>query len=102
METQNLEIKIKQAKPDETKETRTVAFVNVKCGPLWANFRLDKSSKGKFFLNPPSTFVEHLKGKPRANGGVHTGFMAFAGLNTKSILEVKEWVLKELGLAEAA
>ena len=102
METSNLEIKVTKAKADGASVSKTIAFVQVKCGPLWANFRLDRSDKGGYFLNAPAAFRESMKGRPQKNGKTHSGFMEFAGLSSQGIQEVKTRILEELGLERGA
>jgi|GEM_PF-6880679 len=59
MKMPKYEIEIKE--PSTIGKTR--AYANVKIGPVWISCRLDES-KGKFFLNPPASFVESLEGPP--------------------------------------
>jgi len=79
---------------------KTIAYVRVQVGLIWLSCRLDES-KGKCFLNPPSTFVENLEGRPRAGGGTHTGWISTAGFDPDLAQDIKQRALAELGLKEA-
>jgi hypothetical protein len=82
-------------------EGKTIAFVKVLVGPLWVTCRLDQSN-GRFFLNPPSNFVESLQGRPIANGRTHSGWIKTAGFDPDFSDEVKRMAMTELGITEEA
>ena len=90
-----LKFKIEITKPKS--EGKTVAFVKVHVGPLWVSCRLDRSN-GRYFLNPPSNFVESLQGRELQNGRTHTGWINTAGFDPEFSEEVKRKALSELGL----
>ena len=93
----NLQYKIEVKEPKTVGKTR--AYVKVTLGPLWISCRLDEA-KGKFYLNPPSTFVESLQGTSRAGGGVHSGWINTVGFSSEFADEVKAKAMSELGLKE--
>jgi len=96
METATYELKVTKAKT----EGKTLAYVKIKAGPFWVTYTLDKSNE-KFFLNPPSKFVESLKGTDTQNGK-HSGWIECSCLSKEVAQEIKAQVLDELGLKEGA
>lgn len=96
MKTATYELKVTKAKT----EGKTQAYVKIKAGPFWVTYTLDKSN-GKFFLNPPSKFVDSLKGTTTQNGK-HSGWIESSGLSKDVAQEIKAQALEELGLKEAA
>jgi hypothetical protein len=80
-------------------EGKTVGYVKIKTDLCWVTFRLDKSN-GKFFLNPPATFVDSLKGTDTNSGGKHSGWVENAGLSKAAAAEIKARALEELGFKE--
>jgi hypothetical protein len=83
-------------------EGKTLAFIKVKVGPVWISCRLDQSGD-RYFLNPPSNFVESLQGREMAGGRTHSGWINTAGFEPEFAEAVKQKALQELGiLAEVA
>ncbi len=97
MKMPKYEIEVKE--PNTVGKTR--AYVKVKLGPIWISCRLDES-KGKFFLNPPASFVESLQGRELRGGRVHSGWMDTAGFDADFKEDVRQRAMSELGLKEAA
>jgi hypothetical protein len=97
MKTPKYEIEITE--PKTVGKTR--AYVKVKLGPVWISCRLDES-KGKFYLNPPSSFVESLQGRERKGGRIHSGWMDNAGFDPDFKEDVRKRAMAELNLKEAA
>ena len=79
-------------------EGKIKANVVISEGRLTALFTLVES-KGKYYLNNPTKFVESLKGK-QFGDKTHTGYIDQAFINDQEWLEeVKEYAMRELGLA---
>lgn len=78
-------------------EGKTLAYVKVHIGPVWISCRLDQSGD-RYFLNPPSNFVENLQGREMGNGRVHSGWINTAGFDPEFAEEVKRKALEEIGI----
>ena len=78
-------------------EGKIKANVIVTEGRLTALFTLVES-KGKYYINNPTKFVESLKGKPFGEK-VHTGYIDQAYIADTDLVErIKAFAMKEMGL----
>lgn len=78
---------------------KTIAYVAVILGPITVSCKLDRVG-GKFYLNPPSSFVETLQGRPKAGGGTHSGWISTVRFTPDFMDDVKKKALTELNLKE--
>lgn len=99
--TLNYEIKITKAKNDGAANSKTVAYVKINFGTHWVTYRLEISG-GKYYLNPPSHFVESLKGRDLGDGAHHSGWIDDSGMTAELIQEIKSEVLSRMELRDAA
>jgi hypothetical protein len=80
-------------------EGKIKANVVISEGRLTALFTLVES-KGKYYLNNPSKFVESLKGK-QFGEKTHSGYIDQAFINDQEWLdEVREFAMREIGITE--
>ena len=70
MKTPKYELQISRPRT----EGKIIAYVRIQMSFLWVSFRLDRVNC-RVYLNAPANFVDSLKGRPKSNGGTHSGWI---------------------------